>query len=500
MVSKREKGRMREGGATGAEARVPKTLGLFDATMIVAGSMIGSGIFIVTGQMARDVGGAGWLMLAWVITTLMTLAAALSYGELAAMMPEAGGQYVYLREGFSPFWAFLYGWTLFFILQAGLIDAISIGFARYAGVFWPGVSETRYVLGPVALGSHYALSLSTTQLVAIVLIGALTLVNMRGIRYGAFLQNLFTVSKMAALAVVIGFGLFVGARAGVIHENFAHAWVLPVQAPVHGPAWYTAVVVLCLAQVGSMFAADAWNNVTFIAGEIRHPARNLPLALLLGTTAVMAVYILANLAYTFVLPMAAIQHTPSDRVGAAMLGAIYPRGGSSVMAAIIVVAAAGCVNGIILAGARTFRAMAQDGLFFAPAAKLNGALVPGTALLMEGVWACLLLLVRTHDPATGTYGNLYGDLLDYVISAALFFYILTVACVWRLRRRRPEAQRPYRTIGYPWVPLFYMGAASLMLAVLCRYRPATTLPGFLLIGLSAPVYLLFRMRKSGGTG
>ena len=483
-------------GSHAESAEPPKSLGLFDASTIVAGSMIGSGIFIVTGQMARDVGGAGWLLVAWGISALITLAAALSYGELAAMMPRAGGQYIYLREGFSPFWAFLYGWTLFFILQAGLIDAISIGFARYLGVLLPRISETTYLVGPLSLGSRYALSLSTTQLVAILLIAMLTWINVSGIQYGKHVQNVFTVSKMAALAVVIAFGLLIGAKADVIHANFSHAWRLPQGGPVHGPAWYTVVVAICLAQVGSLFAADAWNNVTFIAGEVRHPSRNLPLALILGTSVVMTVYILANLAYTFVLPMGAIQHTPSDRVGAAMLEAIYPRVGSPVMAVIIVIAAAGCVNGIILAGGRTFRAMAQDGLFFAPAARLNRAQVPGIALVMESVWACLLILVRTHNPETGAYGNLYGDLLDYVISAALFFYVLTVACVWRLRRKRPHAERPYKTAGYPWVPLFYMVAASFLLVILCRYKPATTLPGFLIIALSAPLYLLFRRSLS----
>jgi basic amino acid/polyamine antiporter, APA family len=472
-------------------------LGLFDAGMIVAGSMVGSGIFLVTGQMARDVGGAGWLLLAWGITTLITVAAALSYAELAAMMPTAGGQYVYLREGLSPFWAFLYGWTLFFILQTGLIDAISIGFARYLGVLWPGISETIYILPPLLVGPHYAFSLSTTQLMAMLLIGLLTWVNAQGISYGKYVQNVFTVAKMAALAVVIAFGLLIGRKPAVIHANFFQAWALPEHSPAHGPAWYTVVVALCLAQVGSMFAADAWNNVTFIAGEVRRPARNLPLALILGTSAVMAVYLAANLAYCFVLPMEAIRHTPSDRIGAAMLEAIYPRVGSQVMAAIIVVAAAGCVNGIILAGARTFCAMAQDGLFFAPAARINRARVPGVALAMQAAWACTLLLIRTHDPLTGSFGNLYSNLLDYVISAALLFYILTICCVWRLRKKRPDADRPYRTAGYPWVPMFYVLAASIMLLVLCRYKVATTLPGFLLIALSAPVYLLFRTRNAG---
>jgi basic amino acid/polyamine antiporter, APA family len=467
-------------------------LGLFDAGMIVAGSMVGSGIFLVTGQMARDVGGAGWLLLAWVITTFITVAAALSYGELAAMMPRAGGQYVYLREGLSPFWAFLYGWTLFFILQTGLIAAITIGCARYLGVLWPRISETPYIIPPILIGPHYAVSLSTTQLVAMLLIAVLTWVNVQGITYGKYVQNIFTVAKLGALAVVIAFGLFIGRKAAVIQENFSHAWTLPAYTPTHGPAWYTVLVALCLAQVGSMFAADAWNNVTFIAGEIRRPERNLPLALILGTSAVMGVYIAVNLAYCFVLPMNAIQHTPSDRVGSAMLEAIYPGVGSLVMAAIIVIAAAGCVNGIILAGARTFCAMAQDGLFFAPAARINRARVPGLALVMQAAWACTLLLIRTHDPLTGSFGNLYSNLLDYVISAALLFYILTISCVWRLRRKRPDADRPYRTVGYPWVPMFYVVAGSILLLVLCRFKPATTLPGFLMISLSAPVYSLFR--------
>ena len=473
---------------------LPKKLGLLDTTMLVAGSMVGSGIFLVTGQMARDVNGVGWLLLAWGVTALITIAAALSYGELAAMMPQAGGQYVYLREGLSPFWAFLYGWTLFFILQTGLIDAISIGFARYLGVLWPKVSETAYLVPPIPLGAHYALSLSTTQIVAMLLIALLTWVNTKGIDYGKLVQNVFTLSKLGALAVVIAFGLLIGRKASVIHANFSHAWVLPANGPVHGPAWYTAFVAICLAQVGSMFAADAWNNVTFVAGEVRNPGRNLPLSLILGTAGVMLVYMGANLAYCFVLPGEALQHTPSDRVGAAMLDAIYPHFGSIIMAIIILVAAAGCVNGIILAGARTFAAMAQDGLFFSPAARLNRAQVPGIALLMQAAWASLLLLVRTHDPATGAYGNLYSNLLDYVISAALFFYILTILCVMRLRRSRPHAERPYRTLGYPLVPMFYVGTAGILLVVLCRYKPATTLPGFLLILLSAPLYLLFRRK------
>lgn len=471
---------------------VPRQLGLFDSTMIVAGSMIGSGIFIITGQMARDVGGAGWLLLTWLITTFVTLAAALSYGELAAMMPHAGGQYVYLREGFSPFWAFLYGWTLFFILQAGLIDAISIGFARYAGVFWPWISESNYLISPVALGRHYALSLSATQLVAILLIALLGWLNAKGLQYGKLVQNVFTASKIGALVLVIACGFLFGMRADVVRANFHNAWSLPAQTPVQGSHWQIVFVALCLAQVGSMFAADAWNNVTFIAGEIRQPERNLPRSLVLGTGGVMLVYLLINLAYTCVLPMSVLQHTPYDRVGSAMLQEIYPRFGGRIMAIMILVAAAGCANGIVLAGGRTFRAMAQDGLFFSPAARLNRARVPGIAIMLECVWACTLLLVRTHDPIANSYGNLYGDLLDYVISAALFFYMLTIASVWRLRKKFPDANRPYKALGYPWLPLGYIAVAVTMLMVLFRYRPATTIPGFILITLSAPLYLLFR--------
>ncbi|MDE1155936.1 MAG: APC family permease [Acidobacteriaceae bacterium] len=484
----------------GDEASSEKRLGLLDATMIVAGSMVGSGIFLVTAQMARDVSGAGWLMLAWGITTALTLAAALSYGELAAMMPLAGGQYVFLREAYSRFWAFLYGWTLFFIMQTGLIDAVTIGFARYLGVLWPAVAEDHYLVAPIALGKHYALSLSTTQLTALLLIVVLSWVNARGVDYGKLVQNVFTLAKLGALVVVIAFGLLVGCNHAVIHANYVHAWQLSSPAGAGAPLWWKALVAVCVAQVGSLFAADAWNNVTFVAGEIRRPQRNLPLALLLGTGGVMLIYIGANLAYTFVLPMQAIQSVPADRVGAAMLNAIYPRYGSTIMAVLILVAAAGCVNGIILSGSRTFATMARDGLFLESAAKLNRAGVPGVALWVQAAWAVLLLLVRTHDPVRNTYGNLYSNLLDYVISAALFFYVLTVAAVWRLRRKRPEAERPYKTWGYPLVPGVYCVFAGLILLVLCWYRAATALPGFGLIACCAVVYfLLYRRASSSGT-
>jgi APA family basic amino acid/polyamine antiporter len=476
-----------------------RRLGLFDSTMIVAGSMIGSGIFLVTGEMSRVVGGAQWLMASWGIATLLTLAAALSYGELAAMMPQAGGQYVYLREAFSPMWGFLYGWTLFLVIQTGTIDAVSIGFARYLGVLWPAVSETGYLIAPIPIGSSYALSLSTAQLVALVLILALTWTNTRGIDAGKIIQNVFTTAKIGTLLCVVGVGVAVGWSRATVAGNFGGAWMAAGQEPfVPGIApagWYGVLVSLCLAQVGALFAADAWNNVTFTAGEVRDPKRNLPLSLAIGTGIVMALYIGANLAYFVVLPFEQVRHVPSDRVASAMMSAIFPGIGSTLIAAAILISAFGCMNGMIMSGARAYFAMARDGLFLKGAGQLNSASVPARALAMQAAWGCLLVLVRTHDPATGKYGNLYSNLLDYVISAALIFYILTIAGIFRLRATRPDAERPYRAFGYPVVPALYLAGAAVILTMLFLYRPATTYPGVVIVLLGVPVYFWLRLRE-----
>ena len=487
-----------------AAGELTRGLGLFDSTMIVAGSMIGSGIFIVSADMARLIGSPGWLLVAWLISGILTLTAALSYGELAAMMPRAGGQYVYLREAFSPLWGFLYGWTLFLVIQTGTIAAVAVGFARYLGLLWSPVSETKYLIPPIAIGSHYAVSLSTAQLVGILVVGFLTWTNMRGIRYGKAVQNVFTCAKIGALAGVILLGFSVGWHWDAVRAHFSQAWathpsadVVPGVSAVTGFGLFAAV---CVAQVGSLFSADAWNNVTFTAGEVRNPRRDVALSLALGTFIVIGLYLLANTAYLIVLPLDQVQHAPADRVAGAMLAALFPKIGAGVMAIVIMISTFGCINGMALAGARAYFAMARDGLFFARAAKVNAAHVPGAALAMQGVWSVALMLARTHDPATGAYGNLYSNLLDYVISAALIFYILTIAGIFVLRRKRPDVERPYRAFGYPIVPALYILGAIIILGMLFAYRASTTIPGLVIVLLGLPVYAAFRGMRTKGSG
>ncbi len=490
--------------ATTLDTEFTRGLGLFDATMVVIGSMIGSGIFIVSADIARLVGSPAWLLAAWVVTGVLTMAAALSYGELAAMMPRAGGQYVYLREAFSPLWGFLYGWTLFLVIQTGTIAAVAVAFARFLGVLWPTIAEDHYLLAPVHLTTGYAISLSTAQLVGVLLIALLTWTNTRGIEYGRVVQNIFTVAKTGALIALIGIGLALGWNAEAVSANFGNAWTpRNVVDVVPGLSAMTAAglfVALCVAQTGSLFSSDAWNNITFTAGEVKEPRRTLPLALALGTGAVTALYLAANLAYLVTLPLEAIQTAPSDRVATAALERIVPAFGAALMAAGILISTFGCNNGLILAGARAYYAMARDGLFFRRVGDLNTAKVPAAGLALQGLWSVLLVLPRTFDPATGRYGNLYGNLLDYVISAALIFYILTIAGVFRLRQTRPDAARPYRAFGYPYVPALYILGASTILLVLFAYRPATTWPGLGIVLLGVPVYLLWRRGNSGRSG
>jgi APA family basic amino acid/polyamine antiporter len=466
--------------------------------MIVAGSMIGSGIFIVAGEMAREVGSSGWLLLAWVLAGVLTIAAALSYGELAAMMPQAGGQYVYLREAFSPLCGFLYGWTLFLVIQTGTIAASSVGFSRYLGVVWPEIAEDSYIIRPIQILPTYAVSLSTAQLVALAVIAFLTWANFKGLKYGKGVQNVFTSMKIGSLLLVIGMGLILGWNARVVKENFSHAWT-PLGLSSTGQDSFSGktvgiLVALCIAQIGALYAADAWNNITFTAGEVRNPARNVPLSLALGTVIVIGLYLFANFAYVVVLPFREIQRAPSDRVASTMFQAIFPSIGPKLIAVAIMIAAFGCMNALILSGARAYYAMSLDGLFFKPASALNRADVPGSALIMQAVWAGVLLTVRTYQPATGAYGNLYSDLLDYIISAALIFYVLTIAGVFRLRKRRPNAERPYKAFGYPWVPMFYLISAVVILAVLFVNRTATTIPGVVIVLIGIPVYFAFKSR------
>jgi basic amino acid/polyamine antiporter, APA family len=470
-----------------------RELGLFDSAMIVIGSMIGSGIFIVTADMARNVGSAGWILVAWLFTAAVTIAAAISYGELAAMMPRAGGMYVYLREAFSPIVGFLYGWTLFAVIQTGTIAAVAVGFGRFTGVLWPAVAEDRYLIPPIHLTAGYAISLSTAQLAAILVIALLTWTNSRGVRYGKIIQNLFTSAKIAALAALILCGIAFWNRSAVA-ANFSDLWaphnVTPITASLSALSGFGLLVALCVSQSGSLFAADAWHDITFAAGEVKDPGRTMPRALVLGTVCVCGLFVLANVAYLLVLPLSAIQHAPSDRVATAMLQAIFPGWGTVLMAAAIMVSTFGCMNGLILAGPRVYFSMAGDGLFPKPAGKLNKAHVPGWSLAAQGVWSAVLVLPRTYNVQTHAYGSLYSNLLDYVISAALIFYILTIAGVIRLRIKMPDAERPYRAIGYPLMPLVYILGASLVLLCLFVYRPATTWPGLLIVLCGVPVYYL----------
>jgi basic amino acid/polyamine antiporter, APA family len=485
--------------ATGLDTEFKRGLGLFDSTMVVVGSMIGSGIFIVSADIARQVGSPGWLLVAWIITGALTLTAALSYGELAAMMPRAGGQYVYLREAFSPLWGFLYGWTLFLVIQTGTIAAVSVAFGRFLGVLWPAIAEDHYLIAPIHLSTGYAVSLSTAQLVAVLLIALLTWTNTRGIDYGRIVQNVFTVAKTGALIALIVVGLVLGWNATAVNDNFGNFWgvrgQVDIVAGLSAATMFGLFVALCVAQTGSLFSADAWNNITFTAGEVKDPRKNLPLALAFGTGIVTALYLLANVAYLVTLPLASIQHAPSDRVATATLDAIFPGLGATLMASAILISTFGCNNGLILAGARAYYAMARDGLFFKAISRLNEAKVPAAGLVIQGVWSALLVLPRTFDPATGRYGNLYGNLLDYVISAALIFYILTIVGVFRLRRTRPNVERPYRAFGYPIVPVLYIAGALTILLVLFAYRPATTWPGLVIVLLGLPVYFMWKGRR-----
>jgi APA family basic amino acid/polyamine antiporter len=501
--------------AANAGPELVKALGLFDSTMIVVGSMIGSGVFIVSADIARQTGSTGGLLVAWIVTGFLTIAAALSYGELAAMMPKAGGQYVYLRESYSPLWGFLYGWTLFLVIQTGTIAAVAVAFARFLGVLAPSISPTAWIVAPVRLSAKYALSLSWQQLIALLLIVFLTALNTRGLRLGKWIQNVFTSAKTLALVALIVLGVLFGRNAAAVAANFSHPWAVQgaqtirpgadflsgiVPAVTAAAGGFAILVAFGVSQVGSLFSADAWNNITFTAGEVKNPRRNVPLSLALGTGLVIVLYFLANIAYLVTLPLARIQSAPDDRVATAVLQAIFGGAGAAIMAVAIMISTFGCVNGLILAGARVYYAMARDGLFFRSIGKLNAARVPSQGLLLQGIWAGLLVLARTRlvDPATGavTYGNLYSDLLDYVVFAVLIFYVLTIYGLFVLRRKRPDAARPYRAFGYPVIPAMYIMVALLIMAILLLYKTQTTWPGLVIVLLGVPVYFLWS-RASG---
>jgi APA family basic amino acid/polyamine antiporter len=489
-----------------ATQRLERGLGPLDATLLVIGSMIGSGIFITSAESTRLVGAPGWLLMAWALAGLLTLTGALSCAELATMWPRAGGQYVFLREAYGPMTGFLFGWAMWVVIQTGTIAAVAVAFASFLGVLLPWVSGTSYLVEPVIIG-RYALSLSTQQLVAVAMILLLTAVNARGLRTGRWIQNSFTVAKTAALLGLIVLGLTVGwnARGAAFSSDWWNPWAngwTPAGAQPGLAAGGALALALLLgrAMVGPLFAQSAWNNVTFTGGEVRDPGRTLPRALLIGCAVVVGLYLLANLAYVVTLPLDGIRDAPQRRVAVAAMQQMFGPTGAVVMAVAILVSTFGCNNGLILAGARVQYAMAQDGLFFRRAAALNRHRVPAFALAIQGVWAAFLTLPRTvtTDAATGqpVFGNVYTQLLEYIVSVDLVFYGLMVAAVFVARRRWPAAERPYRAWGYPVTPLIYLVLAALLVVDLAFLAPETSGIGYLLVLTGVPVYLLWRRRSA----
>jgi len=469
-----------------------KSLNLIDSTAIVAGSMIGSGIFIVSAEMSRNLGSPGWLLVAWIITGVMTIAAALSYGELASMMPHAGGQYVYLREAFNPFSGFLYGWTFFLVIQSGTIAAVGMAFAKFSGVLFPWFSESNILLN---LGF---IKINTVHLLAICSILLLTVNNLVGIRNGKWVQNIFTALKVLMLIVFIILGLFFTRSAVAVQANSAVFW-RPQSLSGDALSGWSLIAAIGVAMVGSLFSSDAWNNITFAAGEVKNPKRNIPLSLALGVIIVTIMFLLANFAYLNTLPLRGVengttvfekgmQFATNDRLGSATIFVLFGSMASILMAAFIVISTFGCNNGLILSGARVYYAMAKDKLFFRQVGELNKFGVPGKALVIQAVWASLLCL-------SGTYSNL----LDYVVFAVLIFYVLTIAGIFRLRKLKPDIERPYKAFGYPVVPAIYMALAVLIMVILLIYRPGYTWPGLIIVLTGIPVYFVWQHFSGGKT-
>jgi APA family basic amino acid/polyamine antiporter len=500
-----------------APAMVP-TLGLFSSTALVAGSMIGSGIFLVNADISRTTNSPALMVGAWIVTGILTMIGALSYGELAAMMPKAGGQYVYLRESLGPLWGFLYGWTLFMVIQTGTIAAVCVAFGKFLGVFWPTVSTTHWLwhiahvppikIGPMVLG-NMDIGVNTANFAGIIIVFFLAIVNIFGIKLGALIQNIFTSAKALSLAGLVLISLTIGRNAIATAANFGANWsefwrnagwhdMHAVQVGVGGPiVLVNLVVVLAVVQVGSLFSSDAWNNITFTAGEVKNPRRNIPLSLILGTGFVLTVYVLATLGYLMVLPMhgdpngatamaRGIQYASEDRVATAALAVIFHSTGAYLMAAAIMVSTFGCANGLSLAGARVYYAMSQDGLFFKSVGKLNKKhKTPAIGLMVQACWTALLCISGS-----------YSQLLDYIIFAALVFYMLTILGLFVLRVKQPNASRPYKAIGYPVLPALYIVMASWICIVLLRYKPQYTWPGLVIVLLGIPVYLFWSWRSS----
>jgi APA family basic amino acid/polyamine antiporter len=454
------------------------SLSAFDATMIVAGSMIGSGIFIVSADITRNVGSAGWLVAVWLLTGFMTLTAALSYGELSAMFPKAGGQYVYLKESYNPLLGFLYGWSFFSVIQTGTIAAVGVAFSKFAGYFFPSLEMTdANILMQIGF-----LKIYPAQILSIVTIILLTYINTKGVQGGKMIQSTFTITKLASLFGLIGFGFLLASKASIWDANWANAWEMKTIAsdnsttPIFGVAILGAIAA---SMVGSIFSSDAWNNVTFIAGEIKNPKRNIGLSLFLGTLIVTVIYISANLMYLSVLPLNEIANAPADRVAVAASNVIFGNIGTYVIAVMIMISTFGCNNGLILAGARVYYTMAQDGLFFKKAGTLNKHAVPAWALWAQCIVAGLLCL-----------SGRYGDLLDMVSFIVVIFYILTIIGIFILRKKRPELERPYKAFGYPILPAIYILMGTCFCVLLIIYKPNFTWPGLIITLLGVPLYYL----------
>jgi APA family basic amino acid/polyamine antiporter len=475
------------------------TLGLLDATMLVAGSMIGSGIFIVSADITRNVGSAGWLIFVWVITGFMTLTAALSYGELSAMYPKAGGQYVYLKEAYNPLVGFLYGWSFFAVIQTGTIAAVGVAFSKFAAYLLPVLSEKNILwniqTGINDCGDPKYFSISAAQLMSISIIVLLTYINTKGIKSGKIIQTLFTSAKLLSLFGLIIFGFLLAAKTEIWNANWATAWQATKEqlvnacnpdlgfsvTPIGGAALMGGIAA---AMVGSIFSSDAWNNVTFIAGEVKNPKRNIGLSLFLGTLIVTLIYVTVNLMYISVLPLGEIAHAENDRVAVAASNVIFGNAGTIIIAIMIMISTFGCNNGLILAGARVYYTMAKDGLFFRKTSVLNKNAVPEPALWLQCLVASILCL-----------SGKYGDLLDMISFVVVLFYILTIAGIFILRKKRPEAERPYKAFGYPFLPAVYILMAAAFCIALIIYKPEYTWPGFIIVLIGIPIYF-FSLRSS----
>ena len=457
---------------------IKRTLNLFDTVMIVSGSMIGSGIFIVSADMTRVLGSPFWVLMCWLISGAITLFAALSYGELAGMMPEAGGQFIYLKRAYGRMVSFVYGWTVFAVIQTGVIAAVAVAFAKYVGVLIPFFDEKNIL---IALGP---LHISTTQLLAVAMVFFLSYLNSLGINNGKIIQRVFTSAKILALLGLIIIGLIFGWNAGYWETNMA----LPFSPPADPESGIrmTLFAAMGVALIGSLFSADAWNNVTFIAGEVKDPKKNIPLGLFFGVLTVSVLYILANVAYFMLLPANDIAHADNDRVGTAALAGVFGNTSVVLMAALIIVSTFGCNNGLILSGSRLFQAMANEGLFFRSTAAINRHGVPARALWLQAFWASVLCLSGS-----------YGALLDYCTFSSLVFYIFTIAALFVLRKREPGTPRPYRAFGYPFVPALYILVAGAICVDLLIFKPGAAGIGLLIMMLGWPVYYFFEKRKNG---